>query len=507
MLGNDFELSRRHLDLRQGRAVGARRRRHADDEDRRDHGRAGPRPMSATGERGRRMPDPKACQRLAEQMLALALKAGADGAEVLVRDGTELEVKVRLGEPELVQEAGSRALGLRVLKDERAARDLHVGSRRPRRSSGSRARASSWRRWPSPIRVAALPAREEMARDVPELDLWDDARAVASTSPRAIRRARARRGGGARRSTSASPTPTARSSGATVGATAFATSAGFSGGYRGTLRVARRSSRCATTPTARSATASTGPRRASRPGSRTPRRSGSRPRGARSPSWARARSRPARCRSIFSADAARGAARPARGRDVGRRDLARVELPGRPRRARRSRRRWSTIVDDPLLRARPGLAAVRRRRAGDAARTCWSSEGVLRTYLCDVYAARKLGRRSTGSAARGIGGSPHVTTSNFILRAGRTPAADLREDRSRPLRHRPDGLRLQRRDRRLTRRARAASGSRRGERAYPVTEITVSANFDELWKGIDAVGDDLDTRSSVQCPIVPRGAA
>jgi PmbA protein len=39
----------------------------------------------------------------------------------------------------------------------------------------------------------------------------------------------------------------------------------------------------------------------------------------------------------------------------------------------------------------------------------------------------------------------------------------------------------------------------RGARAYPVTEITVSANFDELWKGIDAVGDDLDTRSSVQC--------
>ena len=30
MLGNDFELSRRHLDLRQGRPVGAGRRRHAD---------------------------------------------------------------------------------------------------------------------------------------------------------------------------------------------------------------------------------------------------------------------------------------------------------------------------------------------------------------------------------------------------------------------------------------------------------------------------------------------
>ena len=77
--------------------------------------------MTTTGGGGRRVPDPKACQRVAEQMLALTLKAGADGAEVLVRDGTELEVKVRLGEPELIKEAGSRALGLRVLKDQRSA--------------------------------------------------------------------------------------------------------------------------------------------------------------------------------------------------------------------------------------------------------------------------------------------------------------------------------------------------------------------------------------------------
>src|SRR5260221_14167560 len=69
----------------------------------------------------RRLPDPNECQRLAEQMLAHAKKAGAGGAEVLVRDGTELEVKVRLGETELIKEAGSRALGLRVIKDQRAA--------------------------------------------------------------------------------------------------------------------------------------------------------------------------------------------------------------------------------------------------------------------------------------------------------------------------------------------------------------------------------------------------
>ena len=74
---------------------------------------------SAAGKRP--LPDPQVCQRQAEQMLSLTMAAGADGAEVLVRDGTELEVKIRLGEPELIKEAGSRGLGLRVLKENRAA--------------------------------------------------------------------------------------------------------------------------------------------------------------------------------------------------------------------------------------------------------------------------------------------------------------------------------------------------------------------------------------------------
>src|SRR5262245_24732516 len=58
---------------------------------------------------------------VAQLAVELAKKAGADHAEVLVRDGSELTAKIRLGEPELVQEAGSRALGLRVLKGAKRA--------------------------------------------------------------------------------------------------------------------------------------------------------------------------------------------------------------------------------------------------------------------------------------------------------------------------------------------------------------------------------------------------
>ena len=156
------------------------------------------------------------------------------------------------------------------------------------------------------------------------------------------------------------------------------------------------------------------------------------------------------------------------------------------------------IVDDPLLRRGPGSRPFDGE--GLASRTnVLVSEGLLRTYLCDVYAARKLGRRSTGSASRGIGGSPHVGVTNLILRAGRTPAADLEKiDRGLYVTDLMGfGFNAVTGDY-----SQGAGGFwiERGERAYPVTEITVSANFDALWKGIDAVGDDLDTRSSVQCP-------
>ena len=39
-----------------------------------------------------------------------------------------------------------------------------------------------------------------------------------------------------------------------------------------------------------------------------------------------------------------------------------------------------------------------------------------------------------------------------------------------------------------------------GAFAYPVSEVTISLNFDRLWQTIDAVGSDLDLKSSVAAP-------
>ena len=211
-----------------------------------------------------------------------------------MRDGTELEVKVRLGETELIKEAGSRALGLRVLKDQPRRGDVHVGSVAPPGWSGWRARASSWPRWPSPIPTAALPAREEMAREVPELDLWDDA-VLSLDVAEGIRRARAGEAAALaldKRVTNSDGAVFGR----TVGASAFATSAGFSGSVRGTHVSFAVEPLCDDADgKKRNGSYWTASRFAAR--SRDPEGGrASRRRGARSPSWARARSRPARRR-------------------------------------------------------------------------------------------------------------------------------------------------------------------------------------------------------------------
>ena len=58
---------------------------------------------------------------LARKAVKRAMDGGADVAEVIARSGSELSTKVRLGEPELVEEAGHRGLGMRVMKNRRVA--------------------------------------------------------------------------------------------------------------------------------------------------------------------------------------------------------------------------------------------------------------------------------------------------------------------------------------------------------------------------------------------------
>jgi PmbA protein len=99
-----------------------------------------------------------------------------------------------------------------------------------------------------------------------------------------------------------------------------------------------------------------------------------------------------------------------------------------------------------------------------------------------------------------VGGSPHVTHSNFILQPGTTPEAELLRGIERGL-YVTDmmgfGFNSVTGDF-----SRGASGFliENGQLGRPVSEVTISLNFDELWKSIDAVGDRLEMKTATACP-------
>src|ERR1035438_8353250 len=65
--------------------------------------------------------NPQDFETLAADVVALASKAGASDAEVVLREGDEFSVNVRMGQVETLKESGSRALGLRVFVGHRSA--------------------------------------------------------------------------------------------------------------------------------------------------------------------------------------------------------------------------------------------------------------------------------------------------------------------------------------------------------------------------------------------------
>jgi PmbA protein len=120
--------------------------------------------------------------------------------------------------------------------------------------------------------------------------------------------------------------------------------------------------------------------------------------------------------------------------------------------------------------------------------------------MLDTYSARKLGRVSNGCAGRSVGGAPHVTTSNFILQAGTQKPSEIIAGVARGL-YVTDmmgfGFNAVTGDF-----SRGASGFliEDGKLGRPVAEVTISANLDDILKRIDALGDDLDLRTSTAVP-------
>jgi PmbA protein len=149
-----------------------------------------------------------------------------------------------------------------------------------------------------------------------------------------------------------------------------------------------------------------------------------------------------------------------------------------------------TVIDDGL---RPeGLGSRPFDGEGQPSRrTAVLDAGVLSSWLLDSYSARKLGLRSTGSAARGPGGAPSAAPTNLWLEPGEGTLEQIVADTPRGLLvteligmgfHPVTGDY-----------SRGAAGLwiEGGEIAYPVEEITIAGNLGDMLASIDRVGSDL----------------
>jgi len=435
---------------------------------------------------------------IAQLTVELAKKAGADHAEVVVRDGSELTAKVRLGKPELVQEAGSRALGLRVLRGGRRA--VTYSSDLRREALEALCAESVTLADFAEIDDCALPPDPSLlAKDVPDLDLYDPAVAEVDAAW-ALRQALA----GETAARNYDPR-VSNSEGAAwtrvLGASAFATSGGFVGGFRSSYASLVVEPLCddltdPDNPKKRNGhwwTASRFLRElesAEAVGSEAARRTvatiGSR------------KVETQECAIVFDPEVARAIVGTifsvANGSSFWRKSSYLVGREGTPIASP-----LVTIVDDPLIPRAPGS----RPFDGDGLATRKNpvvEAGVLCPVLCDVYSARKLGRASTGSSGRSVGGNPGPTASNLIMQPGAMTRQQL-------LKSTPRGLYV-------TNLmgfgfnpvtgdfSRGAQGFwiENGELTFPVSEVTIAANFDEILKRIDAVADDLVLRTATAAP-------
>jgi PmbA protein len=147
-----------------------------------------------------------------------------------------------------------------------------------------------------------------------------------------------------------------------------------------------------------------------------------------------------------------------------------------------------TVVDDPHrvrgLRSKPfdgeGVAN---------ARMAVVENGVLKTWLLDCASAKQLGLQTTGHAARGTGGPPHPTSTNFHMLPGALSPEELMGDIAEGFyitELMGMGVNSVTGDY-----SRGATGFwiENGKTAYPVSEVTIAGNLKEMYARLTPAND------------------
>jgi PmbA protein len=163
-----------------------------------------------------------------------------------------------------------------------------------------------------------------------------------------------------------------------------------------------------------------------------------------------------------------------------------------------------TVVDDGTI---PGLFGTSPfdDEGVPSRRTVVIERGVLKSYLLNTYAARKLGMKTTGNASRGLTGNAGIGHGNLFLEAGvQTPEQIVAGVRNGfyVTELMGFGVNVVTGDY-----SRGAAGLwiREGELAFAVSEVTIAGNLIEMLQGIEAVGSDLEFRGSVAAPTIKIG--
>jgi PmbA protein len=433
---------------------------------------------------------------LASDLVERARKLGADVAEASARTGWELSAKVRLGKTELVEEAGHHGVSLRVIRGGRVATTA-TSDLTPRGIDRCVADALELCALSEPDPFAGPAPVELLAKPpFPDLELLDES-IDAIDAEQAIAQARI-----AERAALDADPRIKLSEGATYsrtsGASALVLSSGFQGAVRGSYAA------LAVAPVVED---EGGKKRRGHYYSASRRH-----RDLESPEFigqeaARRTLRKLGAQKIatteapvvFDPDVARSLIGSLAGCIVGG-ALWRKSSYLLERLETEVASPLVTIVDDPLILRAPGSRAFDGEGL-PSRKNVVVERGTLKSFLLDCYSARKLGRESTGSAGRS-GGSIGASTSNFILQAGTTKAADIVKSTQRGLyvtELMGFGFNPITSDF-----SRGAAGFwiENGELAFPVSEITISSTLDAMLKAIDAVGDDLELKTSTAAPTV-----
>jgi PmbA protein len=434
---------------------------------------------------------------LASELSERARKGGADVAEVIARSGSELSVRVRLGETELVEDAAHRSVGMRVMKGKRVALT----------STSDLTPAGLERFVADALELADLSQEDPFAGPAdpkelakgpfPDLDLFDPTMGDLDAG-KAIEMARQAEDAARKldpRITNSEGATVSR----TAGSVALALSSGFRGGYMGSFATIY------VVPLAEDEGGKK--RRGSYYSSKRYFSDLERPEAVGQEAARRTLRKlgprkVATCEApvIFDREAARSIlgtlAGCASGGAIWRKSSY---LAGREGTEVASP--LITLVDDPHIPRAPGS----RPFDGEgllARKNCLVEKGVLKMYFCDSYSGRKLNRPSTANASRGSGGGVGIGTSNFICQPGDLTAEEIIKKTERGLyvtEMMGFGFNAVTGDF-----SRGAAGFwvENGEFVHPVSEVTISLNIDQILNRIDMVGNDLDWKSSTVTPTI-----